>query len=264
MFGWSRIFTLAAVAAAVAIVAGGAGATSTSGARSTSTFAGGAGAASTSTFAGRAEAAPPTTALAAATVSHAATTRKVGAAASRRGMLLKGANLSTRAGVARYLRAIGLDPRGVVIQRSARNYAGPKLPWSGLGLHVDRASGRSDRGGRRQEHVPLHHWKLRGRANNEDDEASGGRYRTEQGDMHQDHRIGPVVLDQPKQHEREHGQHGDRLRERPQETGLTQTAAATAQITQQATAATSTNTACVFQTARSTARPTRPARRAPP
>ena len=112
MFGWTRIFTLVAVAAAVAIMTGGAGATSTS------TLAGGAGARSTSTLA------PPT-------VSHATTTRKVSAAASRRGMLLKGANLSTRAGVVRYLRAIGLDPRGLVIQRGARNYAGPNCPGAG-------------------------------------------------------------------------------------------------------------------------------------
>lgn len=46
-------------------------------------------------------------------------------------MLLKAANLSTRAGVARYLRAIGLDPRGFVIQRGARNYAGPSCPGAG-------------------------------------------------------------------------------------------------------------------------------------
>jgi hypothetical protein len=52
-----------------------------------------------------------TSTLAPASVSHPATARKVSRAASRRGTLLKTANLSTRAGVVRYLRAIGLDPR---------------------------------------------------------------------------------------------------------------------------------------------------------
>jgi hypothetical protein len=100
MFGWTRIFTLVAVAAAVAIVAGGAGATSTS-------------------------------ALAPATVAHTTSSGKVSTAASRRGTLLKTANLSNRAGVVRYLRAIGVDPRGLVIQRGARNYAGPNCPGAG-------------------------------------------------------------------------------------------------------------------------------------
>ncbi len=96
MFGWTRIFTLVAVAAAVAIVTGGAGATSTS-----------------------------TPAL------HAAAAGKVSAAASRSGALLRTANLSTRAGAVRYLRAIGVDPRGLVIQRGTRNYAGPNCPGAG-------------------------------------------------------------------------------------------------------------------------------------
>ena len=100
MFGWSRIFTLAAVAAAVAVVTGGAGATSTS-------------------------------TRAPATVSHAATAGKISTAASRSGALLKTASVSTRAGAARYLRAIGVDPRGLVFQRGARNYAGPNCPGAG-------------------------------------------------------------------------------------------------------------------------------------
>ena len=49
-------------------------------------------------------------------------------AAARRLALLRTADLSTRAGAWRYLRAIGLEPRQVVIQRGARNYAGPKCP----------------------------------------------------------------------------------------------------------------------------------------
>jgi hypothetical protein len=37
-------------------------------------------------------------------------------------------DLSTRASVVHYLRAIHVDPRGVVIQRGAHNYAGPRCP----------------------------------------------------------------------------------------------------------------------------------------
>jgi hypothetical protein len=37
-------------------------------------------------------------------------------------------DLSTRAGAIKYLKSIGVDPTGVVIQRGARNYAGPKCP----------------------------------------------------------------------------------------------------------------------------------------
>jgi hypothetical protein len=37
-------------------------------------------------------------------------------------------DVSTVEGVKRYLRSLGIDPRGVVIQRGARNYAGPDCP----------------------------------------------------------------------------------------------------------------------------------------
>ena len=99
MFGWTRIFTLVAVAAVVAVVTGGAGATSTS--------------------------TPPQRR------SPMRSTAGVSTAAPRSGALLKTANLNTRAGAARYLRAIGVDPRGLVIQRGARNYAGPSCPGAG-------------------------------------------------------------------------------------------------------------------------------------
>jgi hypothetical protein len=52
-------------------------------------------------------------------------------AASARGALLRHANFKTVAGVRQYFRAIGVDPRGVVIQRGARNYAGPSCPGAG-------------------------------------------------------------------------------------------------------------------------------------
>jgi hypothetical protein len=37
-------------------------------------------------------------------------------------------DLSTKAGVAKYLTSIGVNPKGVVIQRGLRNYAGPSCP----------------------------------------------------------------------------------------------------------------------------------------
>ena len=37
-------------------------------------------------------------------------------------------NLATRAAVIRYVRSRGIDPTGLVIQRGARNYAGPNCP----------------------------------------------------------------------------------------------------------------------------------------
>jgi len=53
--------------------------------------------------------------------------------AARRGALLRRADLKTDAGVKAYLRAVGINPRGVVIQRGLRNYAGRSCPgarWS--------------------------------------------------------------------------------------------------------------------------------------
>jgi hypothetical protein len=48
--------------------------------------------------------------------------------AARRGGLLRKANLSSASGAMRYLRAIGLNPERVVIQHGVRNYAGPSCP----------------------------------------------------------------------------------------------------------------------------------------
>jgi hypothetical protein len=103
MFGWTRIVTLAAVTAAVAMATGVAGATSKPG----SVPAGGS--------------------------SHVASAGKISTAAAGRAALLKVAKLRTRAGAARYLRSIGVNPRHFVIQRGIRNYAGSKCPgaaWS--------------------------------------------------------------------------------------------------------------------------------------
>jgi hypothetical protein len=60
-------------------------------------------------------------------------------------------NVSTRAAVVRYLRSIHVNPRGVVIQRGARNYAGASCPGTGWTcastrhtvVQVARAGGRN-------------------------------------------------------------------------------------------------------------------------
>jgi hypothetical protein len=56
-------------------------------------------------------------------------------------------DLSTNAGVREYLRSVGISSRGVVIQRGARNYAGPRCPgkrWTCTRAHrvVQVATGR--------------------------------------------------------------------------------------------------------------------------
>jgi len=100
MFGWTRIVTFAAVAAALAIATGVAGATSKPGSVP-------------------------------AAGSHMTSAGKTSTAAAGRAALLKAANLRTRAGAARYLRAIGLNPHHFVIQRGIRNYAGANCPGKG-------------------------------------------------------------------------------------------------------------------------------------
>jgi len=130
MFRWTRIATLAAVAAVLAIATGVAGATSNPG----SVPAGG---------------------------SQMASAGKITTAAARRAALLEAANLRTRAGAARYLRAIGVNPHHFVIQRGIRNYAG-EVSGSRVVVHINGSSGHPDRLGRGLEHVPMHHRELRG------------------------------------------------------------------------------------------------------
>lgn len=43
----------------------------------------------------------------------------------------RGIDLSSRAGVAQYLTSLGVDARGIVVQRGAHNYAGPNCPGRG-------------------------------------------------------------------------------------------------------------------------------------
>jgi hypothetical protein len=59
----------------------------------------------------------------------ASTTRSAAStAAATRAALLRHADFSTIAGAKAYFSSIGVNPRGVVIQRGARNYAGPRCP----------------------------------------------------------------------------------------------------------------------------------------
>jgi hypothetical protein len=103
---WIKLAALLAVAAILAVVTGGAGATATPSHGD-------------------------------ALKSHVVARGPVSHAAAARVALLRNADLSTRAGAVRYLRAIGLDPRHVVIQRGGKNYAGPKCP--GRGWHCTKA-----------------------------------------------------------------------------------------------------------------------------
>ena len=57
-------------------------------------------------------------------------TGSVGAGAART-PAKQAIDLSTNAGVKQYLRSLGISPRGVVIQRGVRNYAGPNCPGKG-------------------------------------------------------------------------------------------------------------------------------------
>lgn len=63
-------------------------------------------------------------------------------------------NVSTRAAVLKYLRSIHVNPKGIVIQRGSRNYAGPHCPGRGwncttsrrviqIGTHASARAGRS-------------------------------------------------------------------------------------------------------------------------
>ncbi len=57
-------------------------------------------------------------------------TASVGAGAART-PAKQAIDLSTNAAVKQYLRSLGISPRGVVIQRGVRNYAGPNCPGKG-------------------------------------------------------------------------------------------------------------------------------------
>jgi hypothetical protein len=100
MFGWTRLATFAAVAAVLAMATGVAGATSKPGSVS-------------------------------AAGSHLTGAGKITSSAASRAALLKSANLRTWVGAARYLRSIGLKPNHLVIQRGIRNYAGANCPGKG-------------------------------------------------------------------------------------------------------------------------------------
>ena len=223
MFGWTRIVTLVAVAAvvAMAIATGGAGATSTS-------------------------------TLAPATVSHAATAGKVSTAASRRGELLRTANLNTLAGASRYLRAIGLDPHGLVIQRGARNYAGPNCPGAGWTctstehpvIQIAAAGGKNTFLCTTASCAVV-------QATRSGTATKTTRSLTAAAAMNKATCIKTTGLGQSCSINQKSATDNMAVvfENVPKTTGLTKTASLTAQITQQATGATNSNTACVYQAA---------------
>jgi hypothetical protein len=65
------------------------------------------------------------------TASKSTTRSAASTAAAGRAALLRLADFSTIAGAKAYFRSIGVNPTGVVIQRSRRNYAGPRCPGAG-------------------------------------------------------------------------------------------------------------------------------------
>ncbi len=73
-------------------------------------------------------------------------------------------NVSTRAAVVHYLRSIHVNPKGAVIQRGPRNYAGRPLSRQGLDLREHEAHGRPDREARRPEPLRLSELEVRRRA----------------------------------------------------------------------------------------------------
>jgi hypothetical protein len=127
MTRWIKVLAVVAVLAAiVAAVSGGAGAAGTpSGA-----IAGGgkAGPASTRAVKSASKRASRRAANSRPTVANRSAASRL---AAERGALLRNANFKTLAGVRAYLRAIGVNPRGVVIQRGLRNYAGSNCPGGG-------------------------------------------------------------------------------------------------------------------------------------
>jgi hypothetical protein len=162
-------------------------------------------------------------------------------------MLLKGANLSTRAGVVRYLRAIGLDPRGVVIQRSARNYAGPNCPGAGWAcastahpvVQIAAAGGKNTylcTSGRCAVVQTTKTTRSLAAAT-----ATNKATCIKNTGLSQSCTISQNSTSANTSNEAVVYENEDKG------SGLTQTAAATAQITQRATGSTSTNKACVFQ-----------------
>ena len=91
-------------------------------------------------------------------------TGSVGAGAARTPAKLA-INLSTKAAVKQYLRSIHVNPRGVVIQRGLRNYAGPSCPGAGWTCTSTSNPVVQVAPDRRQQRLPAAVLELRGRQN---------------------------------------------------------------------------------------------------
>ena len=128
-------------------------------------------------------------------------TGSVGAGAART-PAKQAVNLSTKAAVKQYLRSIHVNPKGVVIQRGLRNYAGSSCPGAGWTCTstshpvVQVAS----TGGSNVFQCASSSCAVV--------QTAAATSRHEHGEVHQDHRDLTVVLDHPD--ERDQEQRGDR------------------------------------------------------
>jgi hypothetical protein len=168
-------------------------------------------------------------------------------AAARRAVFLHHADFSTIAGARAYLRAIGVNPRGVVIQRGARNYAGPNCPGTGWTCTETTHPVVQVAGGgkntfmcttRRCAVVQATAGQTLGTGTSLTAAAATNTAKcirtsslTQSCSINQSGTSSNVAI----------------VREAVSKIGLTQTATFTAQITQQTTGAQATNTACVSQ-----------------
>jgi len=172
-------------------------------------------------------------------------------AAARRAALLSHADFSTVAGTKAYFRSIGVNPRGVVIQRSARNYAGPRCPGAGWActranhpvVQIAATGGRNMFVCRTARCAVVQLTARRA--------ATGGRSLAASAPMkNRAVCIKTTGLTQScsiSQSSATASNTAVVYENAGKFSGLTQTASSSASITQQATGASNTNTACVFQ-----------------
>jgi hypothetical protein len=165
---------------------------------------------------------------------------------------LRTANLNTVAGASRYLRAIGLDPHGLVIQRGARNYAGPNCPGAGWTctstahpvIQIAAAGGKNTFLCTTGSCAVV-------QATRSGTATKTTRPLTAAAAPNKAICIKTTGLGQSCSINQKSATDNTAIvfENVPKTTGLTQTASLTAQITQQATGATNSNTACVNQAA---------------
>jgi hypothetical protein len=178
-------------------------------------------------------------------------------AAARRGALLRQANFKTVAGAAAYFRAIGVDPRGLVIQRAARNYAGPNCPGTGWAcvstahpvVQIARVGGKNTffcTSG----HCAVVQLTARGVAGSSRSLTASAPTKTNNAVCVKNGSGSTTGLGQAcsiSQSSATNNNQAVVYENAGKMSGLTQTTSFTASIIQQATGASNSNTACVFQ-----------------